>query len=415
MKCFIKNIYEYAKTLIKWVFFASLIGVIGGFVGSIFHESIETVTHIRELNPDLIYALPFGGLLIVLMYRLSGKKGKIDTNRVIEGVSKDEKIPFVMSPLIFISSAITHLFGGSAGREGAALQLGGSIAYSIAKIFKISKNDVHTVIMTGMSALFAAVFGTPITASIFAIEIITVGTFHYRALFPCVISAIIAQQIARKAFRILPSVAFKIPYTEISPDVALKVCLITAICALISIFFCWFMKKTEYVSERLIKNTYLRVFVGGIIIIFLTLLCGSQKYNGAGVNIIEDAFNGNVKAYTFLIKILFTAITIAVGFKGGEIVPAFAIGSALGCVLGQFFGIHQLGTAVGFITLFCSITNCPIASLFLGIEVFGTDNILMFALTCALSYIISGNTGLYKSQKIIYSKTTDELIDINVK
>lgn len=409
------NAFKYAKTLIKWVFFACLVGVLGGFLGSLFHHCIDFVTELRGKKPWLVLFLPVGGIIITGMYAFFKNKGRIDTNRILESVSKDEKVPFVMTPLIFISTAITHLLGGSAGREGAALQLGGSIGYNIGNLFKLKKNDLHIIVMTGMSAVFAAVFGTPVTAAIFAIEVISVGTFHYAALFPCIISSLAGWQIANKLFQISPAIAFKVNQIEIDIDLLFKVGIVTAICAVVSALFCFVMRKTEHYAKVAVKGRYLRSFLGGIVIIILTMLVGTQEYNGAGMNIVWDAFWGNSKIWTFALKILFTAVTIAAGFKGGEIVPAFAIGSALGCVLGGFLGISTLGSAIGFIALFCGVTNCPVASLFLGIEVFGADNIMIFTIVCALSYVLSGYSGLYKSQKIVYSKLNDKYIDINAK
>ena len=415
MNKIIKNIFEYAKTLIKWVFFAALLGVIGGIVGSLFHICIEEVTHIRGENPWIIMLLPIGGVIIAGMYQLFKKKGKLDTNRVIESVSNDEKVPFVMAPLIFISAGITHLLGGSAGREGAALQLGGSIGYNLGKIFKFKKNDLHIMVMSGMSAVFAALFGTPVAAAVFAVEVVCVGIFHYTALLACIISAFFGYHTALW-FNIAPVRFDILNFSGYSPEILIKSIILAVLCALVSILFCFMIAKTEHFSEKIAKNKYLRGFLGGLIIVGLTFLVGTYDYNGAGMNIIEYALGGNAKPEAFILKIIFTAITIAAGFKGGEIVPAFFIGSTFGCLMGDILGIDPgFAAAIGFIAVFCGITNCPLASLFLAVEVFGGDWILIFALICAISYVMSGYTGLYKSQKIMYSKTKDEHLDIYVR
>lgn len=411
---FYKNSFEYAKTLIKWVFFAVLIGILGGITGSLFHECIDYVSGLREEFSWLIYFLPIGGIIIAVLYSFAKKQGRVDTNRVLDSVSNDEKIPFIMYPLIFISSVITHLFGGSAGREGAALQLGGSLGYNIGSLFKLNNNQIHIMVMTGMSAVFAAVFGTPVTAAVFSLEVIAVGVMHYTALLPCILSAFIGQQISYFVFGIAP-MSFNIEYVYLVPENIINICFIAVACAIISIVFCLAISKTELFAKKIIKNTYMRAFIAGAIIIILTYLVGTQEYNGAGTEIIKNAFNNNVRYEAFLLKIFFTAITVAGGFKGGEIVPAFFVGSTFGCVFGEFFGLSELGAAIGFIALFCGITNCPIASIFLGIEIFGAENLMVFAITCALSYIISGYCGLYKSQRILYSKIEDEYINTNAK
>ncbi len=410
-----KNSFEYAKTLIKWVFFAALLGIIGGIVGSLFHICIEEVTHIRVENPLIILLLPFGGIVIAGMYQLFKKKGKIDTNRVLESISGDEKVPFIMAPLIFISAGITHLLGGSAGREGAALQLGGSIGYKLGKLFKFKKNDLHIMVMAGMSAVFAALFGTPVAAAVFAVEVVCVGIFHHTALLACILSAFFGYQTALW-FKIAP-VRFEIlNFSGYTPEIVVKSIIIAVLCALVSILFCYMITKTEKFAEKIAKNKYLRGFLGGLAIVGLTFLVGTYDYNGAGMNIIANAIGGNSKPEAFILKIIFTAITIAAGFKGGEIVPAFFVGSTFGCLMGNILGVDPgLCAAIGFISLFCGITNCPLASLLLAIEVFSSDWILIFALICAISYIVSGYTGLYKSQKIMFSKTKDEYLDINVR
>ena len=230
------------KALVKWIVISLVIGVVGGVIGSIFHISIDIATELREKNGYIIFLLPLGGILIAFLYNLCKKQGHIDTNRVLESVRKDEKVPFVMAPLIFISTVITHLFGGSAGREGAALQLGGSIGYKIGKILKLNKNDMHRVVMSGMSGVFAALFGTPLTASFFALEVARVGVMHYAALVPSVMAALVASNIAK--FCGLHPVAFDgLKKLSISPSAVGYIIVIAILCALVSILFCKSIKK----------------------------------------------------------------------------------------------------------------------------------------------------------------------------
>ncbi len=409
------NSVTYLKVFIKWIIIAVFVGLIGGVIGYVFHESIDIATHFREKNNWIIYFLPVGGLIIAGIYHIFKSMGSISTNRVLEAVQTEEKVPLVMSPMIFVSTVLTHLLGGSAGREGAALQLGGSLGYNIGKCFKLSKSDLHIIVMSGMSAVFSALFGTPLTAAIFAVEVCLVGAFHYAALVPSVMSALVAFKTSTSLGA--KPISYNIfPAFEIEPDFVLKVIVLAVLCALVSILFCMSIKKCEHLMETYIKNSFARIFAGGVLILLLTLVVGNQDYNGAGMNVITEAMNANAKPYAFILKILFTAITIAAGFRGGEIVPAFFVGSTFGCVLAQLLGLDAgFGASIGFVALFCGAVNCPIASVMLALEVFGANNILIYALACCISFMMSGNYGLYKSQKLLYSKIYDEYIEVNAK
>lgn len=415
IKTNLKFAFYYFKAFIKWIIISSIVGISGGAIGSVFHILIDEATVLRTQKGFLLYLLPLGGIVITAMYHLFSKKGKIDTNRVIDSVRKDEKIPLVMMPLIFISTIITHLFGGSAGREGAAIQLGGSLGYNAGKLLRLNEEDMHIIVMAGMAAVFSALFGTPLAAAVFALEVVTVGIIHYAAIVPCIISAVTARIIA--GLFGISAFGFKgIETCDVTAKTLVAVTLLALLCAFVSILFCISIKRCEKIADRLFKNSYLRAFVGGVIIVFLSLLLGTRDYNGAGVDVIARAMEGDANVEAFLLKILFTAITISAGFKGGEIVPAFFIGSTFGCVVGPLLGLDApFSAAIGFIALFCGVVNCPIASIILSVEVFGADGIIFFALASAISYMMSGCSGLYHSQKIVYSKFDDKYIDMNTK
>lgn len=411
----LKGTFVYAKSFIKWVFFAVVVGLVGGAIGSVFHIAIDIVTECRGENTWVIYLLPLGGLLLAFLYKFCKKFGKLDTNCVLEAVKTEEKVPVIMAPLIFVSTVITHFLGGSAGREGAALQLGGSIGYNIGKLFKLSKKDLHIIVMTGMSAVFAALFGTPLTAAVFALEVVSVGVKYYAGLVPCVLAAIVGSRLAL-LFGLHPVHFDSVNIAAVTPDTLTKAVILAILCALVSILFCVSIKKCEHLMDKLIPNSYLRGAVGGALIIVLTLLSGGYDYNGAGMNIITEAISGTARPEAFLLKIIFTVITISAGFKGGEIVPAFFIGSTFGCVAGGLLGLDPgFGAAIGFVALFCGAVNCPLASTILALEVFGEEGILIFALVCAVSYMMSGRFSLYKSQRIVYSKTEDRFVDEETK
>jgi len=404
----LKQVLKYTAAFAKWLILSVLIGVVGGILGSVFHMSVDGVTLFRESNPYIIYFLPLGGVVIALMYKYFGAKKKVDTNRVIESVRHNKKITLVMIPLIFVSTVITHLLGGSAGREGAALQLGGSLGYNLGRLFKIKKNNMHIIVMTGMSALFAALFGTPVTAAVFSLEVTTVGIFHYAGLFPCITSSITALFVAQR-FGLHPVRYTEIDFGTFSHEGVAKVILLSLVCAFASILFCVAIGGAEKVAKRYVPNKTVRAFAGGVLIVALTLAVGTYDYNGAGMHVIENALAGGARPEAFALKTVFTAITIAAGFKGGEIVPAFFVGSTLGCAVAPLLGLNPgFAAAIGFVCLFCAVVNCPMASLFLSLEVFGAEGFLYFAIACSVSYLMSGNFSLYKSQRFAYSKTEDD-------
>ena len=411
----IKSTLIYIKTLVKWSIVAIVVGIVCGLVGSAFHLSVDYVTHLREEYRWIILLLPLGGVAIVAIYKLCRFEVNMGTNRVIESVRSDKKVPTRMAPLIFASTVITHLFGGSAGREGAALQLGGSIGYRFGKIFRLGEKDMHLVVMLGMSAVFAALFGTPLTATVFVLEVVSVGVIYYAGLVPCIISSVVAYNVSL-FFGITPVRFLTVATQPATASVMLKTVAIAILCALVSILFCTAIKKCEHYSENLLRNNYVRALVGGGIIVLLTVVLRTTDYNGAGMDVITSAINGQARPEAFILKIVFTAITIAAGFKGGEIVPTFFIGSTFGCVAGTLLGLNPgFGAAIGFVALFCGVVNCPLASIMLALEVFGSDSILVFALACGVSYMMSGYYGLYGSQKIVYSKLEAKYINISTK
>lgn len=401
---------SYILAIFKWIAVAAAVGAVGGAVGVAFHVSVEKVTELRTAHGWIVYLLPLGGLAIAGLYKLF-KMEKLGTDNVIESIRTEKSVPFLLAPLIFVSTVITHLFGGSAGREGAALQLGGSIGAQVGRVLKFDEKDMHLATLCGMSAVFSALFGTPLTATLFALEVISVGVVYYSGIIPCLTSSLVAYWIA-KLCRVEP-VRFELSTVpEMSFGTFWRVAVLSAVCAVLSIGFCLLMHFSHKGAAKLFKNSFLRAFVGGAAVVVLTLIFG-RDYNGAGMNIIENAMNGKALPYAFLLKMVFTAITIGFGFKGGEIVPTFFIGSTFGCAFGSLLGLDPaFSAALGLVALFCGAVNCPLASIFLSIELFGADGIIYFAAACAISFALSGYFGLYSSQKIIYSKTKAEYINI---
>lgn len=409
----VKSAFNYVTTFLKWTVIAVLTGAVSGFVGMAFHVSVEAATVIRGAHGAIIWFLPLGGVIIAALYRMC--RFDEGTDAVISSIRTDERVPAIMAPLVFISTVITHLFGGSAGREGAALQIGGSIGSFIGRLISLDEKDMHLIVMCGMSGVFSALFGTPLTATFFALEVTSVGIMYYSGLIPCIASALTAYALTlfchieptRFALSVVP---------DISVSVILQVVVIAALCAELSIIFCTVMHGSEKGLKRLIKNDYLRIIAGGAAIIGLTYLVGCRDYNGAGMDVIADAVAGSAKPTAFIWKIAFTAITIGAGYKGGEIVPTFFIGATFGCVMARLLGLDAgFGAALGMVAMFCGVLNCPIASVILSIELFGSEGIILFAVTAGISYMLSGYYGLYKSQKIMYSKLKAEYINQKTK
>ena len=300
----LKLSFPYIKNLLKWLIISVITGFVCGIIGSVFHKSIDFVTEVREKNIWILYFLPLGGLVIALIYNLAKKKGKIDTDRVIESVRSDKEVPLIMAPLIFVSTVITHFFGGSAGREGAALQLGGSLGYNIGKLFRLQKSDIHIIVMAGMSGVFSALFGTPLTASVFAIEVVCVGVMRYSALVACLVSSLLAYEVA--VLQGITPVKFTLENIPVlSVSVFIKVAVLAVLCALLSIVFCTAVKTVGNVFKKAFPNIFVKAFLGGAIIVIITVLFGLYDYNGAGMSVITRAINGEARYEAFILKIIF--------------------------------------------------------------------------------------------------------------
>ena len=401
----------YVAALLKWMAVGALVGGVGGFVGAAFHLGVSYATAVRQAHPWILYLLPVGGVVIAGLYKLCKLEGK-GTNAVIESVHFGKSVPTLLVPLIFVATVITHLLGGSAGREGAALQIGGGIGFEAGRLLRLGEKDLPLATLCGMSAVFSALFGTPLTAAIFAMEVISVGVFYYAGLIPCLTAALVGYLVS--LLMGVPPTHFAVADPGLDPWTMLLVILLAIGCAVVSILFCRGLQKTGKLAARLLPNPYGRVLVGGALVIVLTLLVGNTDYNGAGMEMVERAMSGEAEPWAWLWKLLFTAVTIGFGYKGGEVVPSFFVGACFGCVLGGAMGLPAgFGAAIGLVAVFCGAVNCPIASVFLSIELFSTGDVLYFAMACAISYLLSGYCGLYSSQTILYSKMRAEFINIH--
>ena len=394
----------YLKTFLKWAVLGLLIGGIGGLLGAGFHHALHFVTHLRGEYSWLIFLLPLGGLLSVGIYRLFGLRNNRGTNEIIDAILDNRPVSPMVAPVIFLASSITHLFGGSAGREGAALQLGGSVASFLGKVLKLQEKDRTVLVMSGMSAVFAGLFGTPLTATIFCMEFESVGTLLTPALLPCYLAAFVASRVSGMmgvhAETFLLEVAAPLNFSNVGGFAVLAV-----LVSVLGIGMCKFFHGAEHLAAHKLPNPFARIAVGGVIILVFTLIVGDHRFNGAGMDMALEAVAGHADWYSFAVKMLFTAVTLAAGFKGGEIVPTFCIGATFGCVIGGLLGLDPgLAAAMGLVGLFCCATNSPLASIVLSMEMFGGANLYLFALTCVICFVLSGHSGLYASQIIQFAK-----------
>ena len=409
------NLLGQLRVLLRWVLLGSITGVVVGVIGAMFYHGIIWATDFRTEHDYIILGLPFAGLLIVFLYRLCKDYEDKGTNLVIKSIQAGENLPITKAPLIFISTILTHLFGGSTGRESAALQMGGSIGYNLGKLFRLKEGNVKIITMCGMSAAFSALFGTPMTAAFMAMEIENVGIMYYSALVPCVISALVASGVSEYLGVVEETFAVTV-VPEFSLYNAAFTGILAILCAIVSVLFCNVLKLSGRIYKKLIKNAYLRIFVGGCIVSALTFASGTRLYNGAGINVIEMAVKGDAPYIAFLLKMVFTALTLGAGYKGGEIVPALYIGATFGCLYSQLLGFDPaLCAAIGMGALFCGVTNCPISSLFICFELFGFKGMPYYLLAVALSYTFSGYSSLYSSQKIVYSKFHNKYVNRDTK
>lgn len=401
------------KNAIKWIAFGVITGGVVGLTASLLGMAITFVSTLRAQYPYILFLMPLAGLVIVFLYRKAGPGVAGGTNLVLTRIRNRERVPGTLAPLIFVSTILTHLVGGSAGREGAALQMGGSMGDSLGRLLHFHKADHRRATFCGMSAAFSALFGTPLAATIMPLEMSTVGIVYFSSLTPCAVSSLTAYMIRDRLgtgseqmiLGVLPEFSFL---------QGARTILFAILCAVVSILFCAGMRRTEHIMEQRIPNSYVRVLLSSALVIIMTLLIGDQTYNGTGMGIITECVTNSeyrVAWYAFLLKIVFTVVTLAGGFKGGEIVPSLFIGATFGNFYAQITGSALPYAAMGMGCVFCGITNCPLASLLICFELFGFDAMPYFLLSVSIAYLFSGNYGIYAGQRIRYSKFMPGKID----
>ena len=400
-----KVTFYYVRAFAVWVLMATAVGAVCGVVGGAFAMSVEGVTHLRQQTSWLPWLMPVAGLLIAGLYRLLKLPLSIGTDEIIKTVQTQDGVSIRMAPAIFISTALTHLTGGSAGREGAALQLGGSIGVAMSRMVKPLNDNRRIFQLCGMAALFSALFGTPVAATIFVLEIIEIGKSNTRALMPCLVSSLTAKLVAAAIGA--PAETFPLAggLAETTWLTLLQAGGVGLCCGAVAILFCTAMHLSGRYLRKAIPNDFLRIAFGGATVALLSAGIGTADYQGSGMHVILGALEGHADTWAFALKIFFTALTLGAGFKGGEIVPSFFVGATLGCVVAPLIGFDPaLGAGIGIIAMFCGVTNGALASMALSVELFGAEYLPLFALAVAVSYAMSGHISLYHTQRFAEPK-----------
>ncbi|MBK8027158.1 MAG: chloride channel protein [Chloroflexi bacterium] len=392
----------FLRAILKWTLLGGAVGILSGTASAIFLVSLDWATRTRLANPTILLILPLAGFAVGwIYYRFAGAAAQ-GNNLVIEEVhSNQSRIPLRMAPLVLLGTVITHLFGGSAGREGTAIQMGASLSDALRRALRLNPEDRRLMIMAGISGGFGSVFGTPVAGFVFGMEVQSVGRIRYEGMIPCLVAAYIGDIVTR-LWGVGHSHYPALAHVEIEPLLLLKVALAGIAFGLTSILFVELTHGIKHLQSRLVSYPPLRPFIGGLLIVALTLLLGTQDYLGLGLPLIHQSVGGDgVVTFAFLLKLIFTALTLGSGFLGGEVTPLFVIGSTLGYTLGGLLGVDPTFMAsIGFVAVFAGASNTPLACALMAMELFGGGSPVYLILGCAVAYLASGHRGIYVTQRI---------------
>lgn len=421
---FISDRVSHAGIVVRWTLIIAPMAMAVGAVCAGFLWALDKATELRFQYPWLLYLLPVAGLLIGLLYLWKGGRAEGGNNLIVDEIhTPGGGVPLHMAPLILVSTVVTHLFGGSAGREGTAVQMGGSLAGMVGRIWKLDADSMPVILMAGIAAGFGAVFGTPIAGAIFAMEVLAVGRMQYRALVPCIAAALLADWTCQTIgiHHTLYHVAAPLagPHLLVDPLLFAKVALAGVAFGLTSLVFAEANHRLAALAKKLIGFAPLRPVMGGLIVIGLVYACGTRDYLGLGVwspnpgdVTIPSLFGPTIHPWSWALKILFTVVTLSFGFKGGEVTPLFFIGAALGNALSPILGIPtDLLAALGFVAVFAGAANTPLACTLMGIELFGSTYGIYIATACFIAYLCSGHSGIYLSQRVAVPKLKAVVLD----
>lgn len=397
----------------RWIPVACYAGVMAGTASAILLASLTLATNLREAHIWLILLLAPAGWAVGLMYKLLGKSVEGGNNLILEQVhNPQEVIPLRMTPLILIGTFVSHLFGGSAGREGTAIQTGASLADQLSRPLHLSPADRRILLMAGISAGFASVFGTPMAGAVFGIEVLAIGTLSYDAIAPCFLAAFIGDLVTREWAKYLPGAQHTIYRVAEVPSLSVLTILYAGIAGvafgLTGMAFARVTHAVAHLTRRLTTRSELRPVLGGLVVTIAVFAIGytrTHRYIGLGIPTIVAAFHTRLPSYDFLAKFLFTAVTLGSGFKGGEVTPLFFIGATLGNALSRVLPLPaSLLAGMGFVGVFAGAANTPIASTFMAFELFGPEAGAFAGIACVVSYLVSGHAGIYTSQRVGRSK-----------
>ncbi|QUH26468.1 voltage-gated chloride channel family protein [Serpentinicella alkaliphila] len=404
---FLEKYIGFLSTLLKWVFLGALIGVIVGSTSALLLNTNDFLTDVREANAFLILFLPVGGGIIGYIYKYYGMGSRRGNDLVLEHIHHGQgSIPIRMGPIVFICTFISHLLGGSTGREGAAIQMGASISEGVNRLFKINKIDRRILIISGISGGFGSAFGAPLAGTVFGMEVVALGKMKYEAIVPCFVASLVGHLVST-AWGVKHDHFLFENIPAITSTTLIQVALVSIIFSLASVLYSQIRHEIKRLSDKYLnQDLVLRGVVGGIILVALVYITGTRDYLGRGLPMVEEAFKSDVPTFAFLAKIIFTAITMGFGFRGGEVIPLFFIGATLGNTLSNFINLPASFLAgVGLIAVFCGAANTPISCFLFSLEMFNGKGKTYFFIACLVSYIFSGNHGIYGAQKIYSPKS----------